>query len=587
MLEKIIPGVDPTPLKRFFSLLRKDRKDIIFIYLYAIFSGLITLSIPLGIQAIIGLIAGGAMSSSLYILIAIVTIGTGLVGVLRIMQMTVTETLQRRIFTRSAFEFAYRIPHFKLDRIRDQFAPELVNRFFDTQTLQKGLPKILMDFSSAVLQIFFGLILIAFYHPFFVFFGILLILIVFLIFRISGPPGLRTSLRESDHKYEVAHWLEELARANNSFKLSGENNFALQKTDSIVRKYLFVRKKHFRILVFQFSSVVGFKILVTAALLFLGSILVIDNQINIGQFVAAEIVVILIMNSVEKLILNMETIYDMLTGIEKIGKVADQPLDRMKGTSFREIDTGQGMSIDIRDLCFRFPNEEALTIKNINMSIASGERICIAGYNRAGKSTLIHIISAFYEGYEGSLSYNGLPAKNINLNSLHRNIGEFTSQLDIFRGTVAENIRLQRGDFPVSDMIALAKEICLHHYIESLPNGYETMLLPGGKNIPGSIRAKIILARAIAAQPKLFVMEDSFGRMERDDRMCIIRYLTSPERNWTLLVVSDDPYFATQCDRVLIMRKGEIIEEGPFNKIRLGDNCRRVFYSTLEDLENE
>ncbi len=565
------------PLRRFFSLLKIDQKDIAYIYIYAIFSGLITLSIPLGIQAIIGLIAGGIMSSSLYILIAIVTIGTGMVGVLKIMQMTVTETLQRRIFTRSSFDFAYRIPHFKLDSIQKTYPPELVNRFFDTPTLQKGLPKILMDFSTAVLQIGFGLILISFYHPFFVFFGVLLVVIVFFIFRITGPPGLATSLRESDYKYEVAHWLEELARATSSFKLSGKNNFALKKTDEIVSKYLKVRKKHFRILVIQFGGVVGFKVIVTAALLFLGSFLVIENEINIGQFVAAEIVVILIMNSVEKLILNMETIYDMLTGIEKIGMVSDQPLDRSTGVDFDEVDSGRGMAVELNNINFQFPDDSFRTLSNIEMNIKSGDKVCISGYNRAGKRTLLQILSAFYESYDGSISYNGMPARNINLNSLHNSIGEYTSQLDIFKGTVSENIRLQNQDLSYRDMIDIAKKIELHKYIESLNDGYETILLPGGKNVPGSIRAKIILSRAIAAKPRLFVMEDNLRGMETSDRLGMIDYLTSAKRNWTFIVVSDDAYFASRCDRVVIMKAGEILEQGSFEEIKNSIHYSEIF----------
>ena len=161
-----------TAVKRFFGLLSLDKKEITYIYVYAIFSGLITLSIPLGVQAIIGLIAGGALSASLIVLVLIVTAGTALTGILKVMQLTVTETIQRRIFARSAFDFSYRIPRFKMEKLTDYYAPELVNRFFDTITLQKGLPKILVDFSSAVLQIVFGLILISFYHPFFVFFGL-------------------------------------------------------------------------------------------------------------------------------------------------------------------------------------------------------------------------------------------------------------------------------------------------------------------------------------------------------------------------------------------------------------------------------
>ena len=157
-----------SPLQRFFRLLELDKKEISYIYLYAIFAGLITLTLPLGIQAIIGLIIGGNVSSSWVLLVIVVTIGTLLNGVLKVMQLTVTETIQQRIFTRSAFDIAYRFPRIKFEALHYEFAPELANRFFDTLTLQKGLPKILMDFSTGILQIFFGLLLLSFYHPLFI-----------------------------------------------------------------------------------------------------------------------------------------------------------------------------------------------------------------------------------------------------------------------------------------------------------------------------------------------------------------------------------------------------------------------------------
>ncbi|MEM9824128.1 MAG: ABC transporter transmembrane domain-containing protein [Bacteroidota bacterium] len=287
-----------TPIKRFWSLLKLDRREIYFVYFYAILSGIITLSLPLGIQAIISLIAGGAISTSLYVLIAVVVVGTTMTGILKVMQLTVTETIQRRIFTRSSFEFAYRIPLIQLDNLQEVYPPELVNRFFDTLTIQKGLPKILMDVSTAVLQIVFGIVLISFYHPFFVIFGMVLILIVYLIFRFTAYGGLKTSLKESHYKYEVAHWLEELARAKHTFKLSDQNGLSLGRTNELVMNWLNARMAHFRILIVQAGSVVAFKAMITGALLFIGSLLVVNNQINIGQFVAAEIVVILILNSV-------------------------------------------------------------------------------------------------------------------------------------------------------------------------------------------------------------------------------------------------------------------------------------------------
>ena len=124
--------------QRFFRLLELDRKDISYIYLYALFAGLITLSLPLGIQAIINLMVGGEVSSSLFLLIGIITVGITLNGFLTVMQLTVTETLQRRIFTRSAFEFAWRIPRLKMEQLTGIYPPELINRFLIPSPCRKG-----------------------------------------------------------------------------------------------------------------------------------------------------------------------------------------------------------------------------------------------------------------------------------------------------------------------------------------------------------------------------------------------------------------------------------------------------------------
>lgn len=565
------------PFQRFFRLLELDRRDISYIYVYAIFSGLITLSIPLGVQAIIGLIAGGAISASLLILIAIVTLGTALSGILKVMQLTVTEAIQRRIFARSAFDFAYRIPRLKLDSVVRYYPPELVNRFFDTLTLQKGVPKILMDFSTAVLQVAFGLILIAFYHPFFILFGIMLVAILLLIFRVTGPGGLATSLKESKYKYEVAYWLEEMARAMSTFKMSGGNIFSLNKTDGLVCNYLDSRHNHFKILLFQYGNIVAFKTVVTASLLFLGSYLVINNQINIGQFVAAEIVVLLMMASVEKLILSMEIIYDVLTALEKLGNVTDLPIEAEEGVSFDEIDTGKGMHIKVDNLSFQFADARKPILDNLCFEAQPGENICIAGYNSSGRATLMQLLSGLYMGYEGGISYNGYPLRNLNIATLRHHMGDYSAQEDIFRGTILENITLEHPEVRLDQVVQVADSIGLSDYVQRLPHGFDTMLLPEGRNIPKNIRIRILLARCIISQPRLLAVEGFFYGMEKSDREMICDYLTHKDRPWTMIAVTDDPYFASRCDRVIIMKDGRIIEQGAFEAILGSEHFGRVF----------
>ena len=166
-----------SPTKRLWSLVQEKRSDITAIYFFALLSGLIQLSLPLGIQAIIGFVLGGTLSSSLVVLITILIVAVCLTGVLRINQMRVIERVQQRLFVKYSFAFADRIPRLDLKRVDGFYLPELVNRFFDTMILQKGFSKLLLDVPAAAIQILLGLIVLSFYHPFFILFGILLLLL--------------------------------------------------------------------------------------------------------------------------------------------------------------------------------------------------------------------------------------------------------------------------------------------------------------------------------------------------------------------------------------------------------------------------
>ncbi len=567
-----------TPVQRFIDLLRIDRKDIYFIFIYAIASGLITLTLPLGIQAIIGLIAGGNISSSWGLLIFIVTAGTAFTGVLKVMQLSVTETLQRRIFVRSSFDFADRLPKLPVDSTNRIHLPELANRFFDTLSIQKGLPKILTDVFEALLQIIFGLLLISLYHPFFIFFGFILIFILYIIFKLTAPVGLETSLKESKYKYAVAHWLEELARTMTTFKLSGDSPLPLQKTDKLVSGYLDSRKKHFKILLWQFGSMIVFKVIITASLLILGSILVLDNQINLGQFIASEIVIIMVMASVEKLIMSMETVYDVLTAVEKMGYVTDMDTEREDGIDFSKCcQDNKGLELNLQNVGFQFEDSDRPTLSNVNLHVFAGQKICIAGHNASGRSTLIQIIACLLRKNTGIVNYNGMPRASLELKSLRMAIGDYSEGEDIFSGTILENISLGIESIDIQAVIKAAKAIGVHETINALPEGYNTVLMPSGRNISSSLVSKIILTRCVVSEPRLLALEDFTQKIERKDREHIIDFFTSKKQNWTLVAVSNDAYTAAQCDRVILMENGNIIADGTFEEIQKMEISKKIF----------
>ncbi|MEQ9230983.1 MAG: ATP-binding cassette domain-containing protein [Cyclobacteriaceae bacterium] len=549
-----------TPVRRFLRMLSLDRKEIFLVYAYAIFSGLINLSLPLGVQAIIGFVNSARFSTSLYLLIAIVVVGVAAAGIIQVLQLTMTEILQRRIFVRSAFEFAYRIPRFKMEAVSNFYAPELMNRFFDTLTVQKGLSKILIDFSSSSLQIIFGLVLLSFYHPFFVFFGIILITMIVLIMWFTGPKGLKTSLYESKYKYEVAHWLEEMARVMGTFKLAGETDLPMKKTNVHVEHYLKYRKQHFTVLITQFANIVGFKTIITGGLLILGSVLVVRQEINLGQFVASEIIILLVMNSAEKLIVTLETVYDVLTGIEKLGQVTDVPLEDTTGRNLAEIVGEKGLSVELSNLSYTHPNSDDQVLRNISFKIEEGERVAIVGVNQSGKSTLLSIISGLLHNYSGSVLFNGIPLRDIDVTSLRSVIGDNLGEQDLFNGTLEENISVGKADISLEDMLWAIEMVGLNEFFKKLPKGLSTVINPEGQGLSSSIRQKIILARTFAEHPKMVVMDSVMNGLDQTDKKRIYDLITARTNKWTLIVVSDDDDMLKQCDKIIYLDNGEIVD---------------------------
>lgn len=565
-----------TPMKRLVRLLTEEKKDIINIFIYAIFIGLIGLTLPLGIQATIELVSGGVVVSSVYILIALVIIGVLAAGGLQVMQITIVEYLQRRIFTKAALEFAFRVPRIKVESIQNQHAPELMNRFFDVLTLQKGLPKLLIDLTSGAMQIFFGLVLLSFYHPFFVFFGLVLVGTLTLILYLTGPKGLKTSIKESKFKYKVVYWLEELARTINSFKLSGNTTLPIKKTEYNVNNYLKNRKAHFKILISQYSYIILFKAVITGGLLIIGTILVIQREITLGQFVASEVIIILILGSVEKIILYMEVIYDLLTAVDKIAHVTDLPLEKSGGIDMSRNLNGKGFSIDVHNLKYKYPNKGKYALNGINLKIRPGEKVCVAGSSESGKTTLTNTLSGLHYGYEGIVTINSISLRDLDLSNLRDLIGKNASQEDIFDGTVLENIIVGKPHAAPEQAIEAIRMVGLDEVINQMPEGLNTHIVSGGKGFSTSFIKRLILARCLAKQPKLLILNDYFDTFQKSEKLELIGLLTKEEYTWTLLATSNDPIIMAACDSVIVMEDGNIKAHGPYEDL-LKDNSIRNF----------
>ena len=548
-----------TSLKRLYNLLELDKKDVSQIFFYAIFAGIVSLSLPLGIQAIVSFIQSGRISASWIVLVILVVIGVALVGILSLMQLRITENLQQKIFVRSSFEFATRLPKIEFKELHGYYPPELANRFFDTLTIQKGTSKLLVDFSAAILQIIFGIVLLSLYHPFFIIFGILLLMLLYIIFKFSYNKGIETSLKESKNKYKTAGWIQEIARNNFSFRNEFNYDFALEKNNALIKDYLYSRENHFNVIKRQFSQLIIFKIIITASLLIIGGYLVLNQQMNIGQFVASEIIILLVINSVEKIILGLETFYDVLTAVEKIGQITDMELEEEVDIENKSCYTN--ISLETENMEFQFPESTFGILKNINVKINPGEKIIIDGQNGSGKTTLIRVLSGLIHPTAGNFFINDDTFKKIDVRQYRSRIGSIIQGETPFEGTILENITFNDKNISSEDLKWALDGVQLTSFIKTLPKGLDTEIFPEAKELSSSNAQKILLARSIIHKPNILFYEEPTDKMDIKVANEIIDFITSEKNKWTVVVSSQNPHWLRKCEREITMQKGTIISD--------------------------
>jgi ABC-type bacteriocin/lantibiotic exporter with double-glycine peptidase domain len=536
------------PFKRFIKLLAMDRKDLVYLYTYAVLQGVIYLSIPLGIQATLGLVLAGRLSSSWFILTILVTLGVVVSGVFQLMQLYIVEIIQRKIFTRASFDFASRIPNFHINSLHNYFPPEIINRFFDIVGIQKGLPKILIDFTSSTLQILVGLILLSIYHPIFIAFSFVLIVIIIIIIRILFDKGLQTSIQESNHKYRMAHWLIELARQIKIFKLSTPN-LRFTKVNQINNDYLDARTNHFNILMRQYISIIALKALIIAALLIIGAILLLQNSITIGQFVAAEIIIILIIGSAEKLIISLESVYEILTSVDKVGKVVEVKLDKQPTDSV-ELPKKGPISIVTDNLQVVLRDGSNLFKESLNLQLNPKDQVCIYGAPGSGKSALLKIMTTLTDNYTGLIKYNNVSLKNIKPTSIHSEMGVIFDDSNLFFGSILENITLG-ADYSIEEVQLLCHQLGLSPFIDSLPNNFFEVIANSEALISTTNRARICIARALIKKPNLLFIEDVFSNLPEAEGSSLLRFVEDYSQQCTTIWLLNPTLLSTKNIQVI------------------------------------
>ncbi len=532
-----------SPMRRFLGLLRMDAGDVWTVALFALVAGALGLATPLAVESLVNVVSWGIYIQPLLILAIILLTCLGISATLNVLQTIVVEIIQRRQLVRIVSDLAHRFPRANREHLSGEFPRELANRVFDIMTIQKATATLMLDGMSILLTTFLGLLLLAFYHPFLLGFDIVLLISMISITWLLGRGGVRTAIQESITKYRIAHWLQDLLDFPAAFRVNGGEAMAIDRASRLATEYVQARKRQFRVVLRQVIFAVGLQVVASTALLGLGGWLVIQGQLTLGQLVASELVVTVVVGAFSKAGKSLEKFYDLMAGVDKVGHLLDIPTDPHDQIAF--------------------PPDTALEIKWDELLLESGDERCTlpAQELKPGSSTAIlstehmSLIMDALAGLEdpkvGLIEVGGIDTRRLAVGCHQGQAIGYASKPEVFRGSVSENVALGRSCVGRGRVREVLQQIGLWDEVGRLENGLDTVLQTGGYPLSETQIAKLMLARAIAGRPGVVLVNGLLDVLSEQDRTAMRNLLQSPDNPWTAVIGTRLNSLASQCENCI------------------------------------
>ncbi|MEM8911910.1 MAG: ABC transporter ATP-binding protein [Planctomycetota bacterium] len=549
------PNQAMRPLQRVQHLLRAEWSDIYLVIVFAFVLGLLTLATPIAVESLVNTVAFGRFIQPIVVLAILLLTFLGFNAAVKALQTYIVEIIQQRLFARVAGDLAHRLPRISVQANERTYLPELANRFFDVVTVQKVSAFLLLDGVSLVLSVAIGMAVLGFYHPFLLGFDALLLAAMVFLIVVLGRNAVKTAIKESKSKYYIAAWLEDVARAQTTFTSAAGKSLSVSRADRLVHDYLVHRKKHFRVLFRQILFALALQAIASTVLLGLGGYLVVIGELTLGQLVAAELIVAVIVGAFTKMGKHLESFYDLCASVDKLGALFDLPLAR-QGTILQSMDSTPP-KVELESIGYsRSDSYEGL--RGISVVVPSASSLAIVGPSGSGKSTLIDLMYGHRRPSSGHVKVDGNHPTDLQSDDFWNHV-ELVRDGEIFAGTLEENIHLQRNDISGKDVDRALEIVGLQDYVSHLRDGLRTPISSHGSPLSASRIRLLLLARAIAAKPSLILVDGVLDSLPDEECQRMIEHLTAVDRSWTLVVTTGRESIADACDRTLELPTGKLL----------------------------
>ncbi len=500
--------------------------------IYGVGISVLSLALPVSVQMLVNTVANTALATPLLVLT--VTLFTLLVisGLLNALRIHLIDLFGRRFYARMVAEIAVRSVYALNPFFEDYSRGALFNRYFDIIIVQKTLPNLLVGGFTIVLQAGVGFLLVSSYHPWFLFFNIVMVALIWFIWLGWGGRAICSAVEVSHKKHATAQWLEGLGASNGFFKTRHHIAEAMRRTDEVTAEYMEKHVKHFR---HHFGQTIAFLVLyagASAALLGLGGWLVIQGQLTLGQLVAAELVLSVVFFGISQLGIYMAYFYEVCAAIEELSLFYDVEQDNPDEQY--EPFTGSG------DVDFVHARGDARGREvALNFSVPEGARVLAIAESHGLQREVTDFLKRHVKPVGGYVALGGQDIDTIHIHELRQQV-IVLDRPNAIEMTINDYLRLCGRRATAQRVLEVLRVVGLANTINQLKDGMDTRISATGWPLTIAETMQLKLAAALIAQPKVLVLSQLFDTMTGEQLTASLNMLQS-EANTTVIYFTSRP----------------------------------------------
>ncbi|HQS68232.1 MAG: ABC transporter ATP-binding protein [Novosphingobium sp. 28-62-57] len=533
--------------------------DAVFVrlaLLYGAAISLLSLATPISVQLLVNSVANTALPAPLLTLAALLFVLLLLSGMLSAFRVHLLARFERRFFARLVGEITLRAVHAQNPFFVDSRRGDLFNRFFDMGVVQKSLTSLLIAGFTIVLQSIVGLVVTSFYHPFFLAFNLVLVMLVLVIWRVWTNSSIASAVAKSHAKHATAHWLGTVGNSNGVYKSSRHMTYAIERSDEVTANYVAAHRRHFR---YTFSQTVALLLLyavASAGLLAMGGWLILQGELSIGQLVAAELILSGVFYGIAQLGTYLEIFYEMAGSLEELHLFWEVPQEAPVESETPSPPDGAIRLRDVRHAGHHF-----------NFFVNAGDQVGVMAAPGVER-VLAALLKRLDVPKSGFVSVGGADLGTFDMYRLRSDV-IVLDRPTIVEMTVREYLGLSAPGRPEA-MIEALSLVGLERRVGSLEGGLDAMLSGSGWPLSVGETMALKLAGAVLARPRVLMLSPLYdmippARLERvlaalrEYGTTVLQFTERPEgmkRDLWLWIGKDTQIASTEMTEILPLANG-------------------------------